>query len=378
MSSKATSAPILRRLAKRWRAHFRSSSSTTSTATTTDRSSRSAIARRCKGCGTIRVDTTAYYAIFDTELSESCDDQLDETGYLTVTNSCNSDGWAVERNAGDRFLVADSDNTGRGCTSDSECASDHICRAAGSHGRCCVPDAPVFMGTFLLVAGEDNTICINHWCPEWRVEDAAGRDFGFVEADCGPPAPVNSIHFRIDANAIACVDETTLQPCSWGCGMGGCVPDPCDAADCPRFCMDGTCLDTNPCDDVTCEHGCVRGRCLQNRHARGPDADGDGYSVVADCDDMDPFSHPGRREVCDDDRDNDCDGNFDEGGCAPATPGPDGGTGADTSTSMDGGTGPGRPTDGGCGCRVSARSAPSFASMTLALGLIFARRFTRR
>ena len=73
-----------------------------------------------RSCGTVRVDETAYYSIFDTELSESCDDQRDETGYLTVTNRCNTDGWATERNAGDRFLVPDSDNS-PDCLVDSDC-----------------------------------------------------------------------------------------------------------------------------------------------------------------------------------------------------------------------------------------------------------------
>ena len=122
-----------------------------------------------QSCGTVRVDTTGYYSIFDTELSESCDDQRDETGYLTVANRCNAEGWAVERNAGDRFLVFDSDNS-PDCTDDAECGAGRVCREGGGHGRCCVPDQPVFMGTFLLVEGEDNVICINHWCPEWEME----------------------------------------------------------------------------------------------------------------------------------------------------------------------------------------------------------------
>jgi len=324
---------------------------------------------RDRACGTVRVDETAYYAIFDTELSESCDDQLDETGYLTVQSSCNPEGWAVERNAGDRFLVADSDNTMR-CVDDSDCGAGRVCREGTSHGNCCVPADPVFMGTFLLVAGEDNVICINHWCPEWSDEIAAGRDFGFINEDC---SGANSIHFQIAATAIACIDETTLQPCSWGCSMEGCLPDPCDAMSCDAFCMDGVCLDTNPCDDVTCLHGCVRGRCLQNRHARGPDADGDGYSEVADCDDDDPLAHPGRPEVCADGDDDDCDGDVDEAMCEGEGGGSDGGvTGSDgAAASMDGG--PGGPggggDDGGCACDAAAGGSPPTAALWL-LGLV--------
>ncbi len=325
--------------------------------------------RRTRSCGTVRVDTTAYYSIFDTELSESCDDQLDETGYLTITNGCNPDGWAVERNAGDRFLVADSDNT-MDCTMDSECGAGRVCREGMTHGNCCVPESPVFMGTFLLVAGEDNQICINHWCPEWREEMAAGRDFGFVGAGC---TGANSIHFFISATAIACPDETTLQPCSWGCGMAGCNPDPCDSISCPSYCMDGMCLDANPCDSVTCLHGCVRGRCLQNRHARGPDRDGDGYSELADCDDEDPLVNPGRPELCGNGDDDDCDGTIDEAMCEGS--GMDGGVGADGGGAGGDGGGSGGSSGPGDGCGCATVGAGRSPLWLLALGLLL---FVRR
>lgn len=102
-----------------------------------------------KACGTILVSKTGYYKIFDLELSESCmKKQLDETGYLTVTNSCNPDGWAVEGNAKNYFVVIDSDNTPT-CKKDSDCKADQVCRSGTNQGTCCVPKAPTFMGTFL-------------------------------------------------------------------------------------------------------------------------------------------------------------------------------------------------------------------------------------
>ena len=301
-----------------------------------------------RGCGTLLVDETGYYAIYDTELSESCDDQLDETGYLTVTNSCNGAGYAVERNADERFLIFDSDNS-PDCSGDGDCGADEVCRAGGSHGRCCVPSEPVFMGTFLLVAGEPNRICLHHWCPDWRAEIEAGRDYGFVVDGC---RGVNSVHFRIDATAIACRDDTTLNPCAWGCFDGECAPDPCDAVSCDGFCMDGECLDRNPCDSVTCLHGCVRGRCLQNRHARGPDRDGDGFSELADCDDTNPDVHPDRRELCGNGLDDDCDGDVDEGDCLDGDGELDGGARRDGGPGGPG-TGTGGTVSGGCGCHVT-------------------------
>jgi len=51
------------------------------------------------------------------------------------------------------------------------------------------------------------------------------------------------------------------------------------------------------------------------------DADEDGVPASEDCDDRDPLAHPGLREVCADERDNDCDGDSDEGDSDCAGPG---------------------------------------------------------
>jgi MYXO-CTERM domain-containing protein len=324
-------------------------------------------------CGTLRVEQTGYYAIFDSELSESCSDQLDETGYLTITNSCNGQGWATERNARERFVVPDSDNS-EPCDSDDECGSGKVCREGNSHGRCCVPAEPVFMGTFLLVAGEDNRICINHWCPDWRVENST-EDFGFVVDGCeGSP---NSIHFQVAASALACLDDTTLQDCSWGCAGGECLPDPCDSVSCDRYCKDGECLDHNPCDDVNCLHGCVRGRCLQAPNARGADADGDGFSNLADCNDGDAQIHPNHPEECGNGVDDDCDGTAEEACGAMGALAPQGGA----AGSGAGADGPAAGGDDGCGCQVPGSSRSSWPAWPLALctlGLLVARRRGRR
>jgi MYXO-CTERM domain-containing protein len=135
--------------------------------------------------------------------------------------------------------------------------------------------------------------------------------------------------------------------------------------------MDGVCLDDNPCADVTCAHGCVRGRCLQNRHARGPDADGDGYTRLADCDDDNAFAHPGRAEICGNATDDNCDGFIDEMPCLDPSEidgGPGGGPGG-------GGPGGSGEDEGGCGCGVrSADDTSTAALVLLAIAALFRRR----
>ena len=132
---------------------------------------------------------------------------------------CSADGFPVERNVGDRYLVQDVDNTPP-CETDEECGAGKVCREGNNHGRCCVPKEPVFVGTFLLVAGEENVVCIHHWCPEWRKALDAGTDLGFVHDPANPGAnckTADSIHFKIAATALVCKQQAYLQACAGGC-----------------------------------------------------------------------------------------------------------------------------------------------------------------
>jgi hypothetical protein len=348
-------------------------------------------------CGTIRVKETGYYALFDSELSESCSDQLDETGYLTVHNSCNEDGWATTRNVGDRFLVEDQDNEGAGCEEDAECGAGRVCREGNSHGRCCVPVEPVFMGTFMLVAGEENVVCLHHWCPEWRDLSEAEPDTYqsvFVHDDEQPAnncVSADSIHFLIAATAVACRQEGYLQACTAGCDQGECVRHPCDTVSCPEYCeeRDGeaACVGANPCERVSCEYGCAFGLCLQGPDARGEDGDGDDYVDVSDCDDQNANVHPGHDEVCENGLDDDCDGLIDECGrgtipinpIPDPTPGAGGQAGASSTGSASKGSGSG--DDGGCGCRTRTGRTPSglaFALIASMVAVTMRRRRERR
>ncbi len=77
-------------------------------------------------------------------------------------------------------------------------------------------------------------------------------------------------------------------------------------------CIDGVCKHSEQpveCAGVVCDPGqvCVDGQCL----ADDTDYDGDGYTIMDDCDDTDPDVYPGAAEVCNE-RDDDCDGYTDE------------------------------------------------------------------
>ncbi|MCA9610768.1 MAG: hypothetical protein KC619_34470 [Myxococcales bacterium] len=168
--------------------------------------------RRDESCATVRVDVTAYYALYDAALAESCTRQLDEISYVTIENTCNADGNPVERNVGDRFVIGDVDNT-PDCTTDAECGAGSTCRGRSS-GNCCVPTAPAFVGTFLLMAGEDNRICLHHVCPEVRAGSLSGAD-AFMSAGC--EGSINSVHLRLDGSAFTCPDPSLEFP--MGCGM---------------------------------------------------------------------------------------------------------------------------------------------------------------
>lgn len=93
-----------------------------------------------------------------------------------------------------------------------------------------------------------------------------------------------------------------------------CLADGCaGAARCDP--VSRRCVDPDRCAGIVCAEGerCVDGACVDDRVHR--DDDGDGVSDLdGDCDDTDPGVHPGAEERCDR-RDQDCDGEADEGAC---------------------------------------------------------------
>jgi hypothetical protein len=118
--------------------------------------------------------------------------------------------------------------------------------------------------------------------------------------------------FAFDAPAPACaIDADCARP-------SPCEPPRCVAGRCampgPKTCDDG-----DPCTLDACD--AAKGSCTHTPLAE--DADGDGHrakiagrdapaSCADDCDDRDPAVHPGAKEICDG-KDDDCNGQIDEG-----------------------------------------------------------------
>ena len=95
-------------------------------------------------------------------------------------------------------------------------------------------------------------------------------------------------------------------------GSEGDMADSCDG---PKALKEYYCKDVGgeqrvAYQNITCQYYCDDGRCRDDY-----DGDSDGYTVKDDCDDGDPNANPGAIEICDDGKDNDCDGEADEEGC---------------------------------------------------------------
>ncbi len=88
------------------------------------------------------------------------------------------------------------------------------------------------------------------------------------------------------------------------------------SGDCPGGCPSGTrcaggaCVPDDPCGLVRCnaDEVCRDGRCVPT----ATDTDGDGWTAGDDCDDYEETVYPGAAESCNG-RDDDCDGDVDEG-----------------------------------------------------------------
>ena len=124
----------------------------------------------------VHVDFTGIFHVYDTYIAESGASQINEIGYLTITNSHNATGMPQFANCETYWLVADTDN----------------------HGT--PPPGSLYVGTFPLVAGEDNLLTLHHYCPLYRDGHCTSFQNGTPGADgsCDDNG-ANSIHMALDS-----------------------------------------------------------------------------------------------------------------------------------------------------------------------------------
>jgi hypothetical protein len=180
--------------------------------------------------------------------------------------------------------------------------------------------------------------------PDCIEEDLDKDGFAIDDGDCDdqdatiyPGAPElcddkdNNCDGQIDEGCAQCTEEGELAFGDEKCCPGlvpidNCeeLPINCDPAD-PNgvncgdgyecACMDCACFYCTQCGDGQCGKGENSCNCPDDCPPPVQDADGDGFPVPDDCDDLDPEVNPGAKEMCDK-IDNNCDGQIDEG-CPP-------------------------------------------------------------
>jgi len=126
----------------------------------------------------INVPVDGVYELYDSQLAESGASQMNETGYITITNSVNPVGFPVNANCGGLYIVADADNNG-------------------------TPTQPIFLGTFSLMAGEDNHLVLHHYCDLYQAGQCPQFHNGDPNSGSGCNTNnANSIHMEIDGLCI--------------------------------------------------------------------------------------------------------------------------------------------------------------------------------
>ena len=185
------------------------------------------------------------------------------------------------------------------------------------------------------VACNDDLPCTQDACDGGVCTHAVAPGFCLIAGTCwteaqkNPAAPCQRCATPLsrttwsNADGAACDDGdpcTSLDACGGGLCSGTpltceddgnpCTQAVCEAGGCVHKATAGTCDDGDPC---TGPDVCDKGTCTP-----GPVVDGDGDQATptgcpggTDCDDGDGAVHPGAPEVCDDGKDNDCNGQTD-------------------------------------------------------------------
>jgi cysteine-rich repeat protein len=245
------------------------------------------------------------------------------TGHPDIPDdSCNPSPGFPENFAG-TTIGLDNDGDGSYDESDPDCGPQAVCGNGRlepgeecddgntADGDCC--------SSTCQYEASGSTCDDGFFCNVGETCDGAGTCGGGSPLDCsdGIGCTVDSCDDAADQcvhapNDAVCDDGlfcTGVETCSVTSDCQAGTPVDCDDAD---ICTDDDCDDVqdrcenlfDPTNDPTCAAAC-------------PDLDDDGFSSAGDacgpvdCDDSDPTVNPEAPEVCDDDKDNDCDGRID-------------------------------------------------------------------
>jgi hypothetical protein len=126
----------------------------------------------------VHVPMDGVYEIYDTQLSESGASQMNESAYITVSNSVNAVGLPVAANCDSRWIVGDTANNG-------------------------TPVDPIYVGTFSMMAGEDNLLTLHHYCPLYQNGQCPSFHNGDPNTGSGCNTnDANSVHMDLDGICI--------------------------------------------------------------------------------------------------------------------------------------------------------------------------------
>jgi len=126
----------------------------------------------------VEVPVDGVYEIYDTQMSESGASQMNESSYIRITNSVNPTGFPVTANCGLDYVVVDTDNNG-------------------------TPTSPIYVGTFSLMAGEQNMLILYHYCPLYQSGSCTSFHNGDPNTGSGcNTTNANSIHMDLDGICI--------------------------------------------------------------------------------------------------------------------------------------------------------------------------------